>query len=234
MFGEPGQDVLCGIEKAAFVVHSVFDKPFVLPDQCGPVRIVEGLRMADAEDPRVQRPGHGVEVVIISGEVLVCPRVGISMDCDAGAVEVSGCECGFHDAIGVFRVRGGVEPVHLAVFAPGGFSLGITGDEVKDGVYAKKLCFWFEDVHGLTDVVAVSRGSVFVDFKDHAVVVYVLGGDGDDIGILRGKACAGGDEAGYVVVEFYVHLGDGFVGFGTDYADFTVFVFGLLRNIFLL
>ena len=101
VFGEPSQNVLCGFEKAAFVVYPVFDKPLVLPDQCGPVRIVEGFRMADTEDPRVQRPCHGVEVVIIPGKILVRPGVGITMDCDADAVEVVRLECGFHDTVGV-------------------------------------------------------------------------------------------------------------------------------------
>ena len=204
-FGKLTEDLGCSGKETAFVVYPVFDKPFVLPDQCGPVRIVEGLRMADTENPRVQRPRHSVEVVIISGEILVRPGIGIAMNCDAGAVEVACCQRGVHDPIGIFRARGGVEPVHLAVFTPGGFGLGITGDEVKDGVYAKELCFGFEDVHGLTDVVAVGCGSVFVDLKDHAVVVHVLGGDGDYVGIRGGEACPSGYEVGYLVVEFYVH-----------------------------
>ena len=205
VLGEPGQDVLCRFEKAALVVHPVFDESFVLPDQCGPVRIVEGLRMADTEDPWIQRPRHGIEVVIISGEILVCPGVGIPVDCNAGAVEVVRLECGFHDATGVFRVGCGVEPVHLAVFSPGGFRLGVTGDKVKDGVYAEELCFWFEDVHGLTDVITVSRGHLFVDLEDHTVVIHVLGGNSDNVGIFGGKSCPGGDKPGYVVMEFDVH-----------------------------
>ena len=45
----------------------------------------------------------------------------------------------------------------------------------------------------MTDVVAVGCGFVLVDLKDHAVVVHVLGGDGDYVGIGRGEAGSGGD-----------------------------------------
>ena len=50
----------------------------------------------------------------------------------------------------------------------------------------------FFQCSGLTDVVAVGGGHLFVDLEDHAVVIYVLGGDGDDVGIRGGEACPGG------------------------------------------
>lgn len=117
-----------------------------------------------------------------------------------------GRECGIHYAVGVLAVRGGVEPAHLAVFAPGGFGRWVTGDEVEDGVYAKEPGLWFEYVHGLACVVAVRCGHIFVDLVDDAVVIHVLRGGGKDLRVFRGKACAGGDEPGDVVVKFDVHL----------------------------
>ena len=46
---------------------------------------------------------------------------------------------------------------------------------------------------------------VFVDLEDDVVVVGVLRGGGEDLHILRWKSRAGGDDPGYVVVEFGVH-----------------------------
>ena len=96
--------------------------------------------------------------------------------------------------------------MHLAGFAPGGFSHWVTWDKVEDGVYAKEFGLWFEYVHGLAYVVAVRCGHIFVDLEDNAVVICVLRGGGKDFRVLRGKAGAGGDEPGHVVVKFDVHL----------------------------
>ena len=133
------------------------------------------------------------------------PSVGIAMAGNADAVEVAGREGGIHYPAGVFAVRGGVETVHPAVFAPGGFGHWVTGDEVEDGVYAKELGLWFEYVHGLAYVVAVRCWHIFVDLEDDVVVIRVLRGGGEDLRVLRWKARSCGDEPGYVVVEFNVH-----------------------------
>ena len=182
LFGYPGvnefrklaEDVHCGGQETASVVYPTRDEPFVLPDKGRPIRVVKGLCMADIGDGETQGAGHGVEFIIISSEVLVRPSVGIAMAGNADAVEVAGRECGIHYPVGVFAVRDGVEPVHLTVFAPGGFGHWVTGDEVEDGVYAKELGLWFEYVHGLAYVVAVRCGYIFVDLEDDAVVIHVL------------------------------------------------------------
>jgi len=173
-----------GFEEAFSVVYSFFDESCVFPDEGDFVRVVACFGVTDVGYGGAEGAGHGVEGVEVAREVLVCPGIGVSVGGDADAVEVAGFEGGVDCPVCVFAVRGGVEPVHAAVFAPGGFGHGITGDEVEYGVYADESGFWFEYVHGLADVVAVGGRLVFVDFEDDVVVVGVLRGGGEDLHIL--------------------------------------------------
>ena len=170
-----------------------------------------GFGVSDVGYGSAEGTGHGVEGVEVAGEVLVRPGIGVSVAGNADAVEVTGLEGGIDYPVGVFAVRGCIQPVHAAVGAPGGFGHRVTGDKVEYGVDADESGLWFEYVHGLADVVAIGGGFVFVDFEDDVVVVCVLRGGSKDLRVLRWKSRPGGDEPGYVVVEFNVHrMGSGF------------------------
>ena len=78
-FREFPEDTYGGVQKALSVVHALFDEPCIFPDEGDLVRVVKRFRVADIGDGDAQGAGHGVEFVIVPGEVLVRPGVGVSV-----------------------------------------------------------------------------------------------------------------------------------------------------------
>ena len=107
-FREFPEDTRGGFQEVFSVVYALFDESCVFPDEGDFVRVVAGFGVTDVGYGGAEGAGHGIEGVEVACEVLVRPGVGVSVACDADAVEVAGLEGGVDYPVGVFAVRGGV------------------------------------------------------------------------------------------------------------------------------
>lgn len=78
---------------------------------------------------------------------------------------------------------------------------------MKHRVYAHELFLGLEDIDGLADVALVSVGGVLTDVQMLGIVIRILGGAGNKVGIVRIEAGPPCDYVGHVIVELYVHYG---------------------------
>lgn len=173
----------------------------VLPDLVQYVGAVLGIGAAHAGYKLLQEPRHVVKAVIGPDEVLVGEGVGIGMGRYSDAVGIIG-----HEGLGKHlpaaqAVGDRVHEAELPVCAPGriaGYLSKEPGQEMEHGVYTHDLLLGLQDVDGLTDVAFVGVRGFLANIKMLGVVIGVLGGVGDDIGIIGFKAGFPCDDVGHM------------------------------------